>query len=113
MAAHTMSASLIRSPLTPSRSEPSRICTPSHRMVLSHNITGRRSPISSRVEQALPRGQSTVVHAEPAQAATDAGGSSRKRPGNGTSESLMHVHVSKTGKMCHSDDACGCSSGSE
>ncbi len=87
MAAHTMSASLIRSPFTLSRSEPSRICTPSHRIVLAHNFTGRRSALSSRVEQALARGQSTVVHAEPAQAATDAGGSLPGRHDSETNES--------------------------
>ena len=113
MAAHTMSASLIRSPFTLSRSEPSRTCTPSHRIVLAHNFTGRRSAISSRVEQALPRGQSTVVHAEPAQAATDAGESLRRRHETLAKLYLMDVHADETDKMWHSDDACCCSSGSE
>ena len=113
MAAHTMSASLIRSPFTLSRSEPSRVCTPSHRIVLAHNFTGRRSALSSRVEQALARGQSTVVHAEPAQAATDAGESLRGRHDSETDEPSSDVHADETDKMCHSDNACSCSSGSE
>jgi len=67
-----MSASLIRSPFTLSRSEPSRICTPSHRVVLVHTSNGRRSALSSKVKQTCFRGQSTIVHAEAAQAGTDA-----------------------------------------
>lgn len=113
MAAHTMSASLIRSPFTLSRSEPSRICTPSHRIVLAPNSVGRRSALSSRVEQAVARGQSTIVHAEPAQAATDAGGSLCRRHYSVTSNTLMNVHADETDKMCHSDNACRRSSGSE
>ena len=75
MVANALAASLIRSPFTPSWSEPSRICTASHRVACIQNVGGRRGAPLLKVEQAAPRGQSIVVRAENAQTATDAGDS--------------------------------------
>ena len=75
MVANALAASLVRSPFTPSWSEPSRICTASHRVAFIQNVGGRRGAPLLKVEQAAPRGQSIVVRAENAQTATDAGDS--------------------------------------
>ena len=98
-----MSASLIRSPFALSRSEPSRICSPSHRIVLAPTFHGRRSALSSKIDQAQARGQSIIVHAEPAQAATDAGGTLDQLPKRATGIIFIEAFDTATGKMCHSE----------
>ncbi len=75
MAAHTMSASLIRSPFTLVKERAQQnLHTIAQELCWLHTFTGRRSALSSRVEQALPGAKARVVHAEAAQAGTDAGG---------------------------------------
>jgi hypothetical protein len=63
---------------------------------------GRRSALSLKIDQAQARGQATIVHAEPAQAATDAGGTPDAPPKQASGLIFIEAFEA-TGKMCHSD----------